>query len=107
MSGRIVRLPYASRVRVTAAAVALACAVAVGGDTAGTRTDAEALKQKVAAITAYGDRPSSQTHRTTLTEREVNAYLTYEGGVQLPKGMLDPSVTMLGTGRVSGHAVVD
>ena len=71
------------------------------------RRDADALKEKVAAINAFARRPSRQSRRTTVTQTEVNAYLTYDAPPDLPVGVVDPAVTILGTGRVSGRAVVD
>jgi hypothetical protein len=72
-----------------------------------TKRDAQTMKQKVAAIAAHGERPTKQGQRTTVTENEVNSYLTYELGDDLPAGVVQPSVSALGTGRVSGRAVVD
>ena len=72
-----------------------------------TKRDAQTMKQKVAAIAAHGERPTKQGQRTTVTENEVNSYLTYELGSDLPTGVVQPSVSALGTGRVSGRAVVD
>jgi hypothetical protein len=74
-----------------------------------TRRDATLLKQKVDAITVYGLKPvvAKEPRRTTVTENEVNAYLVYEAKEQLPTGVVEPSVTALGPGRVSGRAVVD
>ncbi len=37
----------------------------------------------------------------------MNSYLIYDAHEQLPAGVVEPSVTILGTGRVSGRAVVD
>jgi len=71
------------------------------------KRDALSMKQKVAAIAAQGERPSKQGQRTTVTETEVNSYLTYELGSDLPTGVGEPSVTVLGPQRVSGRAVVD
>src|SRR5437773_693665 len=76
-------------------------------DVRASRRDASLMKQKVATITAHGERSAGQARRTTVTENEVNSYLVYEAGEQLPTGVVDPSVTILGTGRVSGRAVVD
>ena len=53
---------------------------------------------------AHGERPTKQARRTTITESEVNSYLTYELGEDLPAGVVEPSVSALGTGRVSGRA---
>lgn len=71
------------------------------------KRDALAMKQKVAAIAALGERPTKQGRRTTVTESEVNSYLTYELGDGLPTGVVQPSVSALGAGRISGRAVVD
>jgi hypothetical protein len=71
------------------------------------KRDALAMKQKVEAIAAHGEQPTKQGRRTTVTENEVNAYLMYELGDDLPTGVGQPSVSALGDGRVSGRAVVD
>jgi hypothetical protein len=77
------------------------------GDGRALRRDAELLKQKVAAITLHAEHPSRQSRRTTVTENEVNAYLAYEALDRLPAGVVEPAVRILGTGRLSGRAVVD
>jgi hypothetical protein len=69
--------------------------------------DAASLRQKVAAIAIFGDHPSRQVHRTTLTENEVNAFLSFDAADSLPPGVLEPAVSILGTGRVMARAVVD
>jgi hypothetical protein len=78
-------------------------------DVRASKRDATSLKQKVDAITSYGVKtaPAKQLRRTTVTENEVNSYLVYEAKAQLPVGVVDPSVTAVGPGRVAGRAVVD
>jgi hypothetical protein len=77
-------------------------------DPAVSRRDAELLKKKIAAITGHSTAaPSSRRLTTTVTEREVNAYLTYEMQDELPPGVVSPVVSILGTGRVTGRAIVD
>jgi hypothetical protein len=71
------------------------------------RRDADLLKQKVATITERGAAPTRQPLRTTVTEEEVNAYLVYETADGLPAGVVDPSVSIPGTDRVTARAVVD
>jgi hypothetical protein len=88
-------------------AALIAAAAILSADQRPSKRDADLLKQKVATITAFGDRPSTQSRRTPVTESEVNAYLGYDGRSQLPAGVVDPAVSILGTGRVSGRAVVD
>ena len=92
---------------ILAAAVAAALGVCVRADTRPNRRDSETLKQKVAVINAHAERPTRQGRRTTVTESEVNAYLAYDAGTQNPAGVVEPSVTILGAGRLSGRAVVD
>ena len=72
-----------------------------------TRADAVSLKRKVAGITDFSARPSRQPRRTTVTESEVNAYLTYDALDQLPTGVVEPVITIVSPGRVTARAVVD
>jgi hypothetical protein len=88
----------------------LAVTMVGAAPTADVRTskkDAAVLKQKVAAITAQGEKAGKPPLKTILTEAEVNSYLVYDAKEQLPTGVVEPSVTALGPGRVSGRAVVD
>ncbi len=96
-------------VRMVAVAIAVLALLAAvpRADVRASRRDATLMKQKVATIAAHGERAIKQARRTTVTENEVNSYLVYEAREQLPTGVVDPSVTILGTGRVSGRAVVD
>jgi hypothetical protein len=89
--------------------VALTCLAAGVYASGDSQRDAELFKQKVATIQAHGERtpPSRQPLRTTVTETEVNAYLAYDAKSQLPAGVVDPSVNVLGPGRLTGRAVVD
>ncbi len=93
------------------AAVAIAGVLAVtlgaDGDARSSRRDANLMKQKVATINRLGERPLKERRRTTVTESEVNAYLTLEAIGDLPKGVINPSITILAGGRLSGRAVVD
>ena len=71
------------------------------------RRDADLLKQKVTAIRSRGVAGLAKRTSTTISEKEVNAYLAYELADDLPAGVVDPSVTILGPNRVAGRAVVD
>jgi len=72
-----------------------------------TRRDAQTMKEKVAGIAAHGESASKQPLRTTVTENEVNSFIAFELGDTLPDGIVDPSLTIHGTGLVSGRATVD
>jgi len=88
-------------------AVGLTSIVGVEADVRATKRDAASLKQKVAAITAHGETSSKVARRTIVTENEVNSYLVYEAGPQIPVGVVDPSITVVSPGRLSGRAIVD
>jgi len=95
---------------VVALSVVALCAIAVGGlraDTGASKEGARSAKQKVAEIAQFADRPVRQPHRITVTEHEVNSYLKFEAGAQIPEGVVDPAITIVGAGRVSGRVVVD
>jgi hypothetical protein len=82
-------------------------AVCALGAAAPSKRDAATLKQKVALINAEADKPTRAGRRTIVTESEVNAYLVYEAKPQIPVGVVDPAISVLGPGRLSGRAIVD
>jgi hypothetical protein len=88
------------------AAVIISAGV-VHADVRATRRDAELLKQKVAAINAHADKPTKAGRRTIVTESEVNSYLVYEAREQIPVGVVQPTITVIGGNRLSGRAIVD
>ena len=88
-------------------AVVAASIAGVRADVRASKRDAALLKQKVATITAHAEKPTKVARRTTVTENEVNSYLVYEAREQIPVGVVDPSVTIVGPGRLSGRAIVD
>jgi len=88
-------------------ALGLASIVGVGADIRATKREAASLKQKVATITAQGEKPSKVARRTIVTENEVNSYLVYEAREQIPVGVVDPSIAVMSAGRLSGRAIVD
>jgi|SRR5581483_3686631 len=98
--------------RTTGVVWAAACAVllltaAAAAAGAASKRESELLKQKVALINAHAEKPTRQGRRTIVTEGEVNSYLRYDAGDQIPKGVVEPSIAILGAGKLSGRAVVD
>ena len=89
------------------AAIAALLALVVRAQDRPTRREADLMRQKVTAISKFAGEPRRAPHRTAISETEVNAYLTFDAVQDLPAGVVDPSMTMLGTGRVAGRAVVD
>jgi hypothetical protein len=94
--------------RVVAAAAAVVLTVvgllAQGGPS---KRDADLLHDKLAAIERFGEARTGEPHSTSITEGEANAYLKFDASPHLPAGVVDPSVAMPGTGRLTGRAFVD
>ena len=81
--------------------------VSAQADIRTSRHEAALLKQKVATINAHAERATRQARRTTVTENEVNSYLVFDAREQLPTGVVEPAISILGGGRVMARAVVD
>jgi hypothetical protein len=79
----------------------------VRADAGLTRRDADAFDQKLQLIQQYAERPARTPRSTTIAEREVNAYFRYHGKEQVPVGIVDPYIMILGEGRLGGRATVD
>jgi hypothetical protein len=68
---------------------------------------AAAFEQKFEAVQARGERAAPSGHRTEFAGDEVNAYLQLRLAPSFPTGVADPSVTLLGQGRLGARAIVD
>ncbi|MBE3098125.1 MAG: hypothetical protein IMZ44_13485 [Planctomycetes bacterium] len=89
-------------------AVSLCLAAPLGGQApAWSRLDSQSLCEKVERIERNGAAQPPVPLRTVVTEREVNAYFLYDGRDQVPQGVVDPQVRILGDRRVSARAIVD
>jgi hypothetical protein len=74
------------------------------------KEDADRFQSKLTKIVAFGNAPalkSTQPRNTPVTDVEVNSYLRYLAADQIPTGIVEPVLNALGSGRVSGRAVVD
>ena len=85
----------------------LAAVASVWAADIGTRADADALERKIVSIATNGLAEKPATKATDVLEREVNAYLQAHAREQMPKGVVDPRVSILPDGRLSGTATVD
>lgn len=76
-----------------------------------TRADSTSMKLKIERIVEAEKRalqrqpPAGLT--TPLTQREVNSYLRYDLAAQVPVGIAEPVITIVGQGRLMGEALVD
>ena len=91
------------------ALAALIGVLAVTGVTAAnvSREQAAAFQKKVEQIVANGEQKSGQPRETQVTEGEVNSYLRFSAGDQVPTGVTEPTITIRGAGKLHGYAVVD
>jgi hypothetical protein len=75
------------------------------------KREAASMKQKVDAINELAEKtaksPRRAPRRTVITENELNAYFLFDAAKDLPTGVVKPAITILGSGRVSGRAIVD
>jgi len=88
-------------------AIALALVPVYAGDVS--RQEADTFMKKVAIINqrAAATRATAAVQRTLVSENEVNSWFAYRGQDQIPKGVTQPKVTIIGNGRVMGVATVD
>ncbi len=73
-----------------------------------TKQDAARFETKLAQIAQQGTvaHPPRASRTTQVTDAEVNAYLKYSAS-GVPVGIVDPTLSALGNGRVGGRAIVD
>lgn len=101
---------HAAKIR-TFVAVALlaASAVHLSAQARVTQQDATRFAGKLTQIEKNGTVPrkGNTARTTTVTDAEVNAYLKFLAGSQVPVGIVDPTLHGAGNGRVTGRAIVD
>jgi hypothetical protein len=90
------------------AALALAAATLQAAAPPLTKQQADLFSQKVAQIALQGESVQKPgTHRTPVSETELNSWFTYAAKPLLPAGVADPRIAMLGNGKLTGEATVD
>ena len=68
---------------------------------------ADAFEKKIVLVQTQAEQKSSKDRPTTFTQAETNSYLKFKAGDLLPTGLTQPVLTMVGSGKVAGQAVVD
>jgi len=68
---------------------------------------ADAFEKKIVLVQKQAEQKSAKPRSTPFTQAETNSYLKYKAGDLLPTGLMEPELTMVGEGRVTGRAVVD
>jgi hypothetical protein len=96
-------------------ALAIAVTAQVGARQRFTKQDADRCEGKIGRINNFGSTPkkaaastaSTSSQVTQLTDVELNSYLRYNLKDQVPAGIVDPTLSSVGEGRVKGGAVID
>jgi hypothetical protein len=116
------RVPAVSFVRLLACAAGLLAllwyasvppmARAHGPQTSGSvapvsQADADSLQRKLEAIVTFGAVPRLETKSTVIHEREVNAYMTTYLQEDLPPGVADPRIEIVGDLVLRGTVQLD
>lgn len=89
--------------------LALLCAIGAAAQDP-LRRDADGMLRKLEAIDARAKTPAAARRppaRTTITDREVNAYFKVYGPAFLPDGVVEPQVAIEDGGRVRAKSIVD
>ncbi len=68
---------------------------------------ADAFEKKVVLVQDRADQKAAKDRPTSFTQSETNSYLKFKAGDLLPTGLTQPEITMVGSGKVAGKAVVD
>jgi len=97
--------------RMPMAAVALLLAGAVlAGSQALSEQEAESMRLKLDAILERGTvepAPRATPLTTSISEREVNAYLRFIAREDLPVGLVDPTISIATGGKLGAKAQID
>jgi hypothetical protein len=85
---------------------------AVTAQSADAKRDNAKMEASLVAIMTRATAPAAkgktlQPLRTTFSDRELNAWLLADGKDNVPAGLLSPTVTFLGGGKLTAKAVVD
>ena len=75
-----------------------------------TKQEAAKFQAKLVLIEKNAATPrkgAAAQRKTQVTDLEVNSYLKFLAGTQVPVGIVDPEVHGAGSGRVTGRAMVD
>jgi hypothetical protein len=84
---------------------------AVNADARFTKAGSDSFQRKLTTIVQGGAATTSSkgsgARQTPILENELNSYLRYELREEVPAGVTEPTITIVGDGRVTGAAVVD
>lgn len=96
---------------VAGALVILDSAVRLEAQTRLTQQDADRCQTKLGRISTFAAKPKAAGttggQTTQLTDAELNAYIKFNLKNEVPAGVVDPTLTAVGEGKVRGAAIID
>src|ERR1700736_6535233 len=98
-----------SFLRILCAIAVVASAAHLSAQAKLSRQDAARFQAKLVQIekNAVTPRKGTAARTTPVTDGEINSYLKFLAGNQVPVGIVDPTLHAAGGGRVTGRAIVD
>jgi len=89
--------------------VVLSCSIGVRADEALSKADAARFRDKLTQIEQNAAAPARRgaSRVKPVSDAEVNSYLRFLAGSQVPVGIAEPILHAVGNGRVTGRALVD
>jgi len=95
-------------VRLSAVACFALLAFVVSAEAVNTsRPQSDSFAKKLAIIKQHAADSKKSSRRTTVTEGELNSWFVYRAPALLPIGVKEPSVTVVGNGKLVGIVTVD
>ena len=95
-------------VRLSAVACVALLAFFVSAEAVNTsRPQSDSFAKKLAIIKQHAADSPKSSRRTTVTEGELNSWFVYRAPALLPVGVKEPSVTVVGNGKLVGVVTVD
>jgi hypothetical protein len=97
------------RARLLTSLAVMVCAAELAAQGTLTRVEATRFQSKLAQIerNAGATRRPAAARTTQVSDNEINSYLRYLAGAQVPVGIIQPTLHAAGAGRVTGSALVD
>ena len=71
------------------------------------KQDGDRLQGKIEEIAKNGSTVPLRARRTPVSENEVNSYLAFNAKDNVPRGLTDPQINIVGDGALAGRALVD
>jgi hypothetical protein len=94
-------------VRPVVVSALLVAALATVNAAVTSKAQADAFAKKVAIINQHAELGVKAPRRTTLTETELNSWFAFRAQPLIPAGVSQPTVTIVGNGKLLGAVTVD